>query len=67
MSTRGEINAFYRLAENNIIVRDITEEIQQMAMYGNYEITANTAKGGEGRQIVTLASKDDTCTILTRI
>jgi len=40
MSTRGEINAFYRLAENNIIVRDITEEIQQMAMYGNYEITA---------------------------
>ena len=67
MLTRGEINAFYRLAENNIIVMDITEEIQQMAMYGNYEITANTAKGGEGRQITTLSSKDDTCTTLTRI
>lgn len=67
MLTRGEINAFYRLAENNIIVRDITEEIQQMAMYENYEITANTAKGGKGRQIVTLASKDDKCTIITRI
>ena len=67
MLTRGEINAFYRLVENNIIVMDITEEIQQMAMYGNYEITANTAKGGEGRQIATLSSKDDTCTTLTRI
>jgi len=40
------------LAKNDIIIRDITDKIQQMALCSNYEITANMAKGeeeGEGQ------------------
>ena len=46
------MNALYWLAKNDIIIRDITDKIQQMALCSNYEITANVAKceeEGEGR------------------
>jgi len=36
------------LAENDIIIRDITDKIQQMTVRGNHEITANTSKSEEG-------------------
>ena len=32
------------MAENDIIIRDVTNEIQQTAVYLNYEITSNVAK-----------------------
>ena len=50
--TWNEMNALYWLAKIDIIIRDITDKIQQMALCSNYEITANVAKGeeeGEGR------------------
>jgi hypothetical protein len=46
--TWDEMNSLCWLAENDIIIRDITDKIQQMTVRGNREITANTSKSEEG-------------------
>jgi hypothetical protein len=35
------------LAENNIILRDVTDKFQLMAIYGNDPTTANASKDGD--------------------
>ena len=35
------------LAENNIILRDVTDKFQLMAIYGNDSTTANASKDGD--------------------
>ena len=56
--TWGEMNASCWLVENDIMIIDVTNKFQQMALLMNYEITVNTAKGDEeGRWIITLADK----------
>jgi hypothetical protein len=43
------------LAENDIIIRDVTDKIHQMPVHENNEFTASSNKGeNEGRQIKTL-------------
>ena len=42
---RKEMKALRQLAENDIIARDVTVRIQQVAMRGNYENPSNDAKG----------------------
>jgi hypothetical protein len=42
---RKEMKASRRLAENDIITRDITVKIQQVAVRGNYENLTSDAKG----------------------
>jgi hypothetical protein len=42
---RKEMKASRRLAENDIITRDITVKIQQVAVHGNYENLTSDAKG----------------------
>ena len=39
------MKALHRLAENDIITRGVTVEIQQVAVRGNYENPSNDAKG----------------------
>jgi hypothetical protein len=39
------MKASRRLAENDIITRDVTVKIQQVAMRRNYENLSNAAKG----------------------
>jgi hypothetical protein len=39
------MKASHRLAENNIITRDVTVKIQQVAVCRNYENPSNDAKG----------------------
>ena len=43
------MNALCLLAKNDIIIRDATDNIQQMAMRGNYGTTDSTVKCGSGR------------------
>ena len=45
------MNVLCRLAENDTIIRDITDKIQKMVMHKNYEIIPHTE---EVKQIVTL-------------
>lgn len=48
--TWGELNALLCwLAENDIIIREVTDKIQQMALRGNYKTTANKTKGEKDR------------------
>ena len=48
-------DALCYMAENDIIIRDITGKILLMALYENYERLANAAKGEqEGKRIATL-------------
>jgi hypothetical protein len=43
------------LAENDIIIRDVTDKIHQMPVHENNEFTTSSNKGeNEGRQIKTL-------------
>lgn len=35
----NKINSLYRLVENDIIIKDLSDNIQQMAGRGNHEIT----------------------------
>ena len=54
--TWGELNALCWLAENDIIIREVTDKIQHMALRGNYKTTAKKTKGEEdSRQFVTLS------------
>ena len=39
--------AKFWLSDNDIIIKDVTDKIQQMAVNENFEIIANTAKGEE--------------------
>jgi hypothetical protein len=45
--TWGEMNTSCWLAENNIILRDVTDKFQLMAIYGNDSTTANASKDGD--------------------
>ena len=45
--TWGEMNTSRWLAENNIILRDVTDKFQLMAIYGNDSTTANASKDGD--------------------
>ena len=43
------MNVLCLLAKHDIIIRDATDNIQQMAMRGNYGTTDSTVKCGSGR------------------
>jgi hypothetical protein len=45
LASAPEMKASRRLAENDIITREVTVKIQQVAVRGNYENPSNDAKG----------------------
>jgi hypothetical protein len=50
------MDAWCWFAAYNIIVREVTDKIQHMALRGNYKTTAKKTKGEEdSRQFVTLS------------
>ena len=55
------MNALCWLVENDIDIRDIADQIQQMALSGNHKITAYTAESKEEGPLV---SEDVTSVIL---